>query len=94
MAIADASAVVFLKTVDPIEPVRFVKAVCEDAMNHRQRKRTRFVKRLSPMTLMGRASEEGLEKVAKEVLWPHFHQQPFQRRKVSHSSNVMACRRD
>ena len=52
-------------------------------MNNRQRKRTRFVKRLSPMTLMGRASEEGLEKVASEVLPLYFHQEPFQPRKVS-----------
>ncbi len=48
-------------------------------------KRTRFVKRLSPMTLIGRASEEGLEKVAIDVLAPHFHQQPLTPRKVSHS---------
>lgn len=34
------------------------------------------------MTLIGRASEEGLEKVALEVLKPHFHQEPFQKRKV------------
>lgn len=82
----DNGAVIFFKTADPVEPVSFVKYICEAAMNARKRKRTRFAKRFSPMTLMGRASEEGLEKVAKEVLRPHFHQEPFQRRKVSYSS--------
>jgi tRNA acetyltransferase TAN1 len=80
---ADSSPVVFFKTEAPVEPVSFVKRICEDASKHAARKRTRFVKRLSPMTLMGRASAEGLEKVAREVLAPHFHQEPFVAKKVS-----------
>lgn len=78
----DKGAVVFFKTVPPVEPVAFVKDVCESAMQTQQQKRTRFAKRFSPMTLMARASEEGLEKVAAEVLRPHFHQEPLQPRKV------------
>lgn len=35
------------------------------------------------MTVMGRASAEGLEKVAQEVLAPHFHQEPVVPRTVS-----------
>lgn len=72
----------FFKTIAPVDPVVFVKAICEDAMKNPQLKRTRFSKRLTPMTLIGRASEEGLEKVALEVLKPHFHQEPFKKRKV------------
>ncbi|CZT18669.1 related to P.falciparum dihydropteroate synthase [Ramularia collo-cygni] len=75
--------VVFFKTIAPIEPVAFVKAICEDAMQNPQLKRTRFSKRLTPMTLIGRASEEGLEKVALEVLKPHFHKEPFEKRKFA-----------
>ena len=74
--------VTFFRTVDPVEPVSLVKRICEDAMSSSEVKRTRFAKRLSPMSLMGRASPEGLEKVANEVLAPHFHQEPFQKRKV------------
>ncbi|KXL42976.1 hypothetical protein M433DRAFT_21333 [Acidomyces richmondensis BFW] len=74
----DVQCVVFFRTIAPIEPVSFVKRICEDAANHSALKRTRFVKRLSPMTLMGRASAEGLEKVAMEVLASPFHRQPFQ----------------
>ncbi|KAK3698308.1 hypothetical protein LTR37_017016 [Vermiconidia calcicola] len=79
----DVQCVVFFKTIAPVEPVSFIKTICEDAMNASRRKRTRWAKRLSPMTLMGRASEEGLEKVATEVLAPHFHRTPFQRRKFA-----------
>jgi tRNA acetyltransferase TAN1 len=66
-----------------VDPVGLVNKICDDALANPSLKRTRFAKRLSPMTLMGRASVEGLEKVAKEVLEPHFHQTPFQKRKVS-----------
>jgi len=79
----DVQCVVFFKTVAPVEPVSFVRAICEDAVSKSAIKRTRFAKRLSPMTMMGRASTEGLEKVAIEVLAPHFHREPFVARKVS-----------
>ncbi len=75
-------AVVFFKTVSPVEPVSFVKRICEDAANNSALKRTRFTKRLSPMTLMGRPSADDLGKIAGEVLAPHFHQQPIRSRKV------------
>jgi len=75
-------AVVFFKTVSPIEPVSFVKRICEDAANNSALKRTRFTKRLSPMTLMGRPSADDLGKIAAEVLAPHFHQEPVRSRKV------------
>ena len=92
---ANVQIVVFFKTIKPIEPVRFIKGICEDAMNQRNQKRTRFAKRFSPMTLMGRASEEGLEKVAQEVLRPHFHQEPLQRQKASDSlAKAWKCDRD
>ncbi|SMR63569.1 unnamed protein product [Zymoseptoria tritici ST99CH_3D1] len=75
--------VVFFKTIAPVVPTDLVKRICEDAMNNSAIKRTRFAQRLTPMTLMGRASAEGLEKVCLEVLAPHFHQEPFQRRKFA-----------
>ena len=90
---ADPVVVVFFKTAAPVDPVALVKRICQDAIDEPSRKRTRFVKRLSPMTLMDRASEEGLEKVSREVLAPHFHQQPFQAQKVSHSRHLLSARR-
>ncbi len=81
----DVQCVVFFKTVAPIEPVSFVKRICEDALSNPHRKRTRYTKRLSPITLMGRATLEGVEKVARTVLEPSFHHTPVQPRKVRRS---------
>jgi len=75
-------SVIFFKTYAPIEPVSFVQRIIQDAAAEPGRKRTRFTMRLSPMTLMGRASEEGLEKVAADVLAPQFHTEPPQAHKV------------
>ncbi|QIX00172.1 hypothetical protein AMS68_005689 [Peltaster fructicola] len=68
----DMQCVVFFKTIPPVEPVSFVQTICEDAAAKRLRVRTRFAQRLTPMTLMGHGSLEGLEKVARQVLTPHF----------------------
>ncbi|EMF09129.1 uncharacterized protein SEPMUDRAFT_151948 [Sphaerulina musiva SO2202] len=76
----NVQCVIFFKTTSPVEPVSLVKTICSDAMNNKTRKRTRFALRLTPMTLMGRASTEGLEQVALKVLAPHFHQEPFRAR--------------
>lgn len=73
----------FFKTVAPVEPVSFVHKICEDAMANPMLKRTRTAKRLAPMSLMGKATMEGLEEVAKSVLAPHFHQAPVTPKKVS-----------
>ncbi|KEQ69220.1 hypothetical protein M436DRAFT_56361, partial [Aureobasidium namibiae CBS 147.97] len=72
----DVQCVIFFKTRAPVEPVSFVRRICEDAARHNAPKRTRFCNRLTPMTLMGKATEEGLEKTAKEVLAAHFHTEP------------------
>ena len=73
----------FFKTRSPVEPVSFVHAICSDAATATSRKRSRFVKRLTPMTLMGRASEKGLEELAQLVLAPAFHQPDQPAKKVS-----------
>ena len=69
----DTRCVLFLKTKEPIEPISFVRRICQDASEHSAKKHTRFIKRLTPMTRMGKASEAGLEQVAKVVLAPDFH---------------------
>ena len=65
-----------------------MRRICEDASKNAQLKRTRFCKRLSPMTVMGKANEEGLAKVASQVLAPQFHQNPLVPRKASQSMVV------
>jgi tRNA acetyltransferase TAN1 len=67
------TVVVFFKVNSPIEPVSFVHTICKDAAASTHRKQSRSVKRLTPITLCGKATERGLEEVAKQVLAPHFH---------------------
>lgn len=69
----DIQCVLFFKTRAPIEPVSFVHRICKDALEGTTTKRCRWVKKLTPMTMMGKATPEGLEKVAKHVLEPVFH---------------------
>ncbi|KAH0084662.1 hypothetical protein KCU96_g10654, partial [Aureobasidium melanogenum] len=90
----DVQCVIFFKTRAPVEPVSFVRRICEDAAKENAPKRTRFCNRLTPMTLMGKATEDGLEKTAKEVLAPHFHTEPrvptkFAIRPTIRNHNVM-----
>lgn len=65
--------VIFFKVLPPVEPVGFVHQICSDAASSTSRKQSRSVKRLTPMTLMGKATETGLDEVARQVLAPHFH---------------------
>ncbi|KAL9095534.1 MAG: hypothetical protein Q9165_002405 [Trypethelium subeluteriae] len=71
----EMECVVFFKTRAPIEPVSLVHDICSDAASASVLKRTRFVKRLSPVTLTGKATMIDLERLSKEVLAPHFHQE-------------------
>lgn len=69
----DTDCVVFFKTRPPVEPVSFVHAICAEAASSAERKQSRFVKRLTPMTVMGKATDKGLDEIIQQVLAPHFH---------------------
>jgi tRNA acetyltransferase TAN1 len=75
--------VIFFKTRLPVEPVSFVEKICEDTASGAQIKNCRYVKRLTPITAIDKATTNGLEAVAKEVLAPHFHGSHIPARKVS-----------
>jgi hypothetical protein len=77
--------VIFFKTRLPVEPVSFVEKICEDTASGAQIKNCRYVKRLTPITAIDKATTNGLEAVAKEVLAPHFHGSHIPARKVSFS---------
>ncbi|KAK0713831.1 hypothetical protein B0T26DRAFT_718592 [Lasiosphaeria miniovina] len=65
---------VFFKTRAPIEPVEFVRRICVDAKacaDPRQL-RCRYVNRLTPSTVMGKATEQGIVELAKKALAPFF----------------------
>ncbi|KAF2200943.1 hypothetical protein GQ43DRAFT_432039 [Delitschia confertaspora ATCC 74209] len=69
----ETACLLFFKTRPPIEPVSFVHAICSDAANGVKPKGCRFVKRLTPITAIGKATEKGIDEVALEVVAPHFH---------------------
>jgi len=69
----DLQCVLFFKTRLPIGPVDFVHRICKEIVSTPGIRRMRYVNRLTPMTLMGKATEKGLEEVAKAVLASHFN---------------------
>ncbi|CAG5149011.1 uncharacterized protein ALTATR162_LOCUS2283 [Alternaria atra] len=69
----DTQCLMFFRTRSPIEPVSFVHKICQDISNGAQPKNLRYVKRLTPITATDKATPQGLEAVAREVLAPHFH---------------------
>jgi tRNA acetyltransferase TAN1 len=59
----------FCKTRAPIEPVLFVHRLCQDAKAAGAKgRRTRFINRLSPNQLIGKATESGLLELSRTVL--------------------------
>ncbi|KAM3069966.1 hypothetical protein ACMFMF_008318 [Clarireedia jacksonii] len=67
----ETQCVLFFKTRPPIDPVDFVRRICEAASDGGVRK-LRFVNRLTPMAIMGKATEKGIEEVGNAVLGAHF----------------------
>lgn len=64
--------VVFFRTRKPVEPVEFVTRICKDARDKGVSK-TRFTQRLTPISGTETATLEGVQRLAKEVLKEHFH---------------------
>jgi tRNA acetyltransferase TAN1 len=66
-----------------VEPVTFVEKICRDLAAGVKVQNCRYVKRLTPITAIDKATASGLEAVAKEVLAPHFHGEHVKGKKVS-----------
>lgn len=81
--------VLFFKTQQPVDPVSVVHQICEDALSSPSPKKSRFIQRLTPVSLMGRASEVGLEELATKVLAPHFHLKDGVTKKVCNATGAL-----
>ena len=68
----DLECVLFFKTKPPINPVDFVHRICDEIVSTPGIRRMRFVNRLSPVSLVAKATEKGLEELGKTVLRQHF----------------------
>ncbi|PVH89009.1 hypothetical protein DL98DRAFT_508842 [Cadophora sp. DSE1049] len=69
----DIPCVLFFKTGLSIEPVHFVHRICKEAVEKPGVRRMKYVNRLTPMTLMAKATEKGLQDLGSTVLQKHFH---------------------
>ncbi|KAK3989659.1 tRNA acetyltransferase TAN1 [Cladorrhinum sp. PSN332] len=69
----NVDCLLFVKTKAPIEPTAFVRRICEDAKSSESgQMKCRYVNRLTPVTVTGKATEQGLAEVAREALAPFF----------------------
>ncbi|KAI1135446.1 hypothetical protein F5Y05DRAFT_394453 [Hypoxylon sp. FL0543] len=70
----DLDCLTFIRTKPPVDPVALVKHICTDAREARDKtqRRARFINRFTPVTASAKATEAGLEEVARKVLGEHF----------------------
>lgn len=74
----------FMKTTSPVDPSLLVSKMCEDAKacpDPMQRK-TKYVNRLTPVTGTDKATEAGIERLAREVMAPWFALKPVSEAEV------------
>lgn len=71
----DIECVLFFKVQPPIDPVEFVHRICLEIASKPETRLTRYVNRITPMALIGKATEKGLAEVASTVLREHFQLQ-------------------
>ncbi|KAI0799294.1 hypothetical protein GGR55DRAFT_669659 [Xylaria sp. FL0064] len=66
--------VLFVRTRAPVDPLVLVHDICKDAAAAKDRSlwRSRFINKLTPIALTGKATEKGVEDVARQVLSGHF----------------------
>lgn len=74
--------VLFFKTSPPVDPTEFVLSFCQNAASHPERKQAFAVRRITPVTLIAKATEKGLDELAETVLRPHFHGEGVKPKKV------------
>ncbi|GAP89843.1 putative THUMP domain-containing protein [Rosellinia necatrix] len=70
----NVDCVLFMRTRAPVDPLALVREISRDAAAAVDRSvwRSRFINKLTPITLTGKATEKGLEEVANKVLAAHF----------------------
>jgi tRNA acetyltransferase TAN1 len=60
--------------LDPsIDPVQLVHRLCSEAHAHPETKKSRWIKRMHPVTSIRKTLSVDLTAFAKEILKPHFH---------------------
>lgn len=69
----DVPCVAFIKFDKSIDPVQLVHKLCLEAQVHPEKKRGRWIQRMTPITMIKKTLSVDLEAFAREILKPHFH---------------------
>ncbi|KAG9236060.1 hypothetical protein BJ875DRAFT_248428 [Amylocarpus encephaloides] len=64
--------VLFFKVQPSIDPVDICRRICEEVASNSRNRRTRYINRITPVTLIGKATEKGLEELTSTILKDHF----------------------
>jgi tRNA acetyltransferase TAN1 len=70
----NVDCVLFMRTRLPVDPLRLVREVCQDAsvLADRSQWRSRFINKLTPISYTAKATEKGLEELVEKILPGHF----------------------
>lgn len=71
--LVDLYQVVFIRVDKSIDPVKLVHDLCAEAKAHPEQKQCRWVRRMTPVSLVRKTLSVELSEFAKTVLGPHFH---------------------
>ncbi|KAJ5793646.1 hypothetical protein N7457_000245 [Penicillium paradoxum] len=69
----DMPCVTFMRLDPSIDPVALVHRLCTEAYANPETKKSRYIKRMHPVTSVRKTLSVDLEAFAKEILKPHFH---------------------
>lgn len=71
---AGIECVFFMKTRDPVEPVELCRRICRDAgaCPDLKERKTKYINRLTPVSALDKASENGVVRTARKALAPWF----------------------
>ncbi|KAL1964081.1 hypothetical protein VTN77DRAFT_7499 [Rasamsonia byssochlamydoides] len=69
----DIPCLSFIRVDKSIDPVQLVHGLCLDAQANPDQKKSRWIKRMTPVTSIRKTLKVDLSEFAKEILQPHFH---------------------
>jgi tRNA acetyltransferase TAN1 len=69
----DTPCLTFIRTDNSIDPVRLVHGLCAQAQSSPEQKRSRWIRRMTPITSIRKTLSADLEQFAMEILKPYFH---------------------
>ncbi|KAF6834779.1 tRNA acetyltransferase TAN1 [Colletotrichum plurivorum] len=71
---AGIECVFFMKTRSPVDPVELCRRICQDASacGDPKERKTKYINRLTPVSILDKASENGVIRAARKALAPYF----------------------